>query len=139
VNIGAEAVEILFDISEQELLVVGGGVVDFPQRPFAGVVEDIAGLMAQGGLLQIVQLHFVALKTNFFEHGVFGGFEQRIEAAQHHHRQNHIAIFAAHIDITQAVIGDAPDKRNELVVRLVGHEVERCFIILFTSRCHLVA
>ena len=37
---------------------------------------------------------------------------ERFGASDDRHRQNHIAVLAAHIHIPQAIIGDAPDEIN---------------------------
>ena len=50
------------------------------------------------------------------QHGIFAVFQQTVQPPQHEHRQNDIAVFASHVDITQAVISDRPDKRDEFVV-----------------------
>ena len=63
----------------------------------------------------------------------FGGFQHRVETAQHHHRQDHIAILAAHIEIAQRVVGDAPDEVRDPVQITTTH------FIPFYSPCGLFA
>jgi hypothetical protein len=44
------------------------------------------------------------------QHRLLGGFEHGIQPAQHGHRQDHVAILAAHVQIPQHVVGNAPDE-----------------------------
>lgn len=44
------------------------------------------------------------------QHRLLGGLQHRIQAAQDRHRQDHVAVFAAHIQIPEHVVGDAPDE-----------------------------
>jgi hypothetical protein len=53
----------------------------------------------------------------FFHRGIFCRLRQRIQPAQHHHEQDHVALHAAHVYIVQAVVGDGPDERDEFVVQ----------------------
>ena len=48
--------------------------------------------------------------------GFFRRFEDGIKPTQHAHRQNDIGILAAFEQIPQNVVGDSPDKRDNLFV-----------------------
>ena len=43
------------------------------------------------------------------QNGVLAVFKHRVEAAQHGHRQDDIAVCAAHVKVPQHVVGDVPD------------------------------
>ena len=53
------------------------------------------------------------------EHGLFVGSAPR-PAPQHGHRQDHIAVLAAHIKVAEDIVGDAPDVvRDPVELRLI--------------------
>jgi hypothetical protein len=56
------------------------------------------------------------LEAHLCHDGIFGLFEQTVEPPQDEHRQDHVAVLAAHVDIAQAVVGDGPDEGDKLVV-----------------------
>ena len=120
-HVGAEAVEVVHEVGLQELLAIGGRVVEALQRPGAGVVEDVAAGALEVTGFQFGKLHFLALEADLFGDGVLRGFKQHVEAAQHDHGQDDVAVLAADVDVAQAVIGDAPDEGDEAVVGLVVH------------------
>ena len=47
--------------------------------------------------------------------------EHRVESAQHRHRQDHVAVLAAHVQVAQDVVGDAPDVVRDPVEVAVAH------------------
>ncbi|KAF0137542.1 MAG: hypothetical protein FD152_400 [Xanthobacteraceae bacterium] len=53
--------------------------------------------------------------------GGLGRLQHRIETAQHDHRQDNITIFAAHVEIAQGIIGDAPYEVCDPVEVAVTH------------------
>lgn len=60
------------------------------------------------------------------QHRILAGFEHRIEAAQDGEGQDDIAVFAAHVDVAQPVVGDVPDEVGDpLELRLVNG----CFVL----------
>ena len=56
-----------------------------------------------------------------FEYGFFRRFEDGIKPTQHAHRQNDIGVLAAFEQIPQNVVGDAPDKQDNLFVCRLVH------------------
>jgi hypothetical protein len=44
-----------------------------------------------------------------------------VEPPQHHHRQDYVAIFAAHIEIAQGIVCDPPDEICDPVQVAVAH------------------
>jgi hypothetical protein len=51
----------------------------------------------------------------------FRRLQNRVKAAKHRHRQNNVAIFAAHVEIPQHIVGDAPDKIRYPIKITVAH------------------
>ena len=49
------------------------------------------------------------------EHVLLGRLEHRVEPAQDGHRQDHVAVFAAHVEVAKDVVGDAPDEARDAV------------------------
>ena len=41
---------------------------------------------------------------------LLGRLQHRVESTQHGHRQDDIAVLAAHVEVAQDVVGDAPDE-----------------------------
>ena len=73
-----------------------------------GVVEGLAGRLPKG--LVLMDDPRLVERGLHVEHGLFGRLQHRVEPAQHGHRQDHVAVFAAHIEVAQHVISDAPDE-----------------------------
>ena len=119
-DIAAEAVEVFLEVGQEDLLIVGGRLLQLAERPLADVVEHIAGSRLQGALIQFDQAH-LALECQFVHDLGFGRLQQGVKASQHHHGKNDVSVFAAHIDVAQAIIGNGPDERNQFVVDRVVH------------------
>ena len=83
----------------------------------AGVIELIAGGTGQKAVdnRQLLNL-FILL-----DHRIVGGQQAVVKPLDHRHRQDHITVLAAHINITQAVICDTPYKTNYLIMHLIVH------------------
>jgi hypothetical protein len=75
------------------------------------------------------------LKGEFFHDFFLGGFEQGIKAAQDHHRQDHVAVLAADIDIAEAVVGNGPNKGYEAVVDGLIHVFSITAVSHFGPTC----
>ena len=123
----AEAIEVFIEVFQQDLLVISGRVGQGFECPFGYVVEDVTGCGLKRLFVQLDGIHLLLLEIDFVQYRLFGGFKQGVQAAQHHHWQDHITILTAHIDIAQAVIGNTPDKRNQFVVYAVIHLVVLSF------------
>jgi hypothetical protein len=52
---------------------------------------------------------------------VFFGSNTAVEPPQDGHRQDHVPVFAAHVEIAQHVIGDTPDKIRDPAEVTVAH------------------
>ncbi len=109
-HVGREAVEV-GDHVRLELVRV---VEQAPQRERRGVVEVLPRHAHEDwfGLGDVVGLR----PSLPLQHRFLGRLEQRIEAANHRHRQDHVAVLAAHEDIAQDVVGDVPDEARDLAV-----------------------
>ena len=113
-----EAIKVGLKVRLQ-LLAAGAGSQVAEREP-RGVVESL--------LCGTAQCLFLLNHARFVERGfsVQNGFliflQHRIQPAQYRHRQNHIPILAAHIDVTQHVVGDAPDKvRYRIQIELLHY------------------
>lgn len=73
-----------------------------------GVVEYLAGGLPQ----ERVAVGNPGLVEAFFrpEDRPLGRFQHRIQPAEHRHREDHIAVFAADVEIAEHIVGNAPDK-----------------------------
>ena len=59
------------------------------------------------------------------EHGLLGRLQHRVEAAQHGHRQDDVAVLAAHVEVAQHVVGDAPDEVGDPVELALFHVTQQ--------------
>ena len=55
------------------------------------------------------------------ENGTLGRFEHRVQPPNHRHRQNDVAVLAAHIEIAQHIVGNAPNKVGNAIELVVLH------------------
>ena len=53
------------------------------------------------------------------------GSSTRVEAAQHGHRQDHVAVLAADVEVAQHIVGDAPDEVGDPVQLTLFHVTPR--------------
>ena len=104
-DVGRETVEVGFEVGGQ-LLTAGAGAQVAQGEP-GGVVEGLAGGLAQGRVL----FHQAGGVEGGLhgKDGLLAAFQHRIEAAQHRHRQDDVTVLAAHVQVAQHVVGDAPD------------------------------
>jgi len=95
-------------------LLLAGAVAQVAQGEGRGVVKSLPGGLAQRALLvddagdveQLFRCEHRGLRV--LEHGV--------EPAQHRHRQDHVAVFAAHVEVAQHIVGDAPDETHDSAI-----------------------
>ena len=125
-DVVAESAEVFLDVGQQDLLVVRRGGVKLLQGPLAGVVEDVTRGGSQGGVVQFGGLHLFALEVDLRENVRFRRLQQGVEAAQDDHRQDHIAVFAADIDVAEAVVGNGPNEGDQLIVGGLVHDNFAC-------------
>ncbi len=57
------------------------------------------------------------------EHSLLGGFQYRIQSAYDSHRENDIAVFAAHVEVAQHIVGDAPNEIGDPGELAVFHAI----------------
>ena len=122
-DVVTEAIEVVLDISQQDLLVVRRGAVQFLQRPLAGIEKHIAGSVFEWLVVKFERANLVLLVSNFLEHGLLGRFEQSVEAAQDHHGKDDITVFATDIHVAKAVVCDAPNEGNKGIVGGLVHSI----------------
>ena len=119
-DVGREAVEISFEVGG-ELLAAGAGF-EIAQGEFRGVVEGLAGGLSQGRVLfnDAGGVESVLHAKD----GLLAVFQHCIEAAQHGHRQDDVAVLAAHVEVAQHVVSDAPDVvRNPTQITIARHNL----------------
>ncbi|GBD25431.1 hypothetical protein HRbin30_00750 [bacterium HR30] len=105
-HVGREAVEISAKIGLQLLAV--GPCLEVPERERGGVVKGLAGGPSQSSVLVYDPLF---VEQGFHgEHFLLGGFEHCIEPTDHGHRQDDVAVLAAHVKVAQHVVRDTPDE-----------------------------
>ena len=131
-HVGREAVEPGPEVGFE--LLAGGAGAEIAQGEPGGVVEGLGGGLAEGGVLPddagLVERGF------HVENGLLAVLQHRVQPAQHGHRQDHVAILAAHIEVAQHVVRDAPDVVRNPVEVAVAH---RAFILIAPVRGHLAA
>jgi hypothetical protein len=116
-DVGREAVEIVLEVGEQLLLAAARP--EIAQRELRGVVEGLAGGVAErGALLGDVRVVEHLLRV---EHLRLRGLEHGIHAPDDAHRQDHIGVLAALEQVAQNVVGDSPDEGDDLVVGGLVH------------------
>ena len=116
-HVRRKAVQIRFEIGFQ-LLLLGAGF-QIAQRKRRGVVKRLFRRLTKramliddaGGVQPLFHL----------QHRRFRRLKQRVEAANDGHRQNHVAVFAAHVHVAQHIVGNAPNKVNKRRVKLIIH------------------
>ena len=101
-----------------ELLAAGTGA-QVAEGEARGVVEGLSRRLAQRRVL----LHHAGIieRGLHVENGLLAVFQHCVQPAQHGHRQDHVAILAAHVEVAQHVVGDAPDVVRDPVQVAVGH------------------
>ncbi len=108
-HVGGEAIEIGLEVGA-ELLLAGSGL-ERAKGELRGVVERLAGFLAEGSVLmddpRLVErgLHG--------EHGRLGRFEQGIEPAQHRHGKDDVPVLAADVEVAQNVVGNPPEEVDD--------------------------
>ncbi len=108
-DVGREAVEVGLEVG-LELLLAGAGL-EVAQRELRGVVERLARRLPERPVL--VDDARLVERGLHGEHGLLGRLEQGVEAPQHRHGQDDVAVLAADIQVAQHVVGDAPDEVDD--------------------------
>jgi hypothetical protein len=67
-----------------------------------GVVEGLAARLRSAASWLVTLALVEGGSTFIVEHGLLGGLEHGVEPAQHGHGQDHVAVFAAHVEVAQA-------------------------------------
>ena len=75
-----------------------------------GVVERLPRRLAQG---RILLDHADAVERSLHvEDRLLAALQHRVETAQHGHRQDHVAVIGAHVEVAQHIVGDSPYPRS---------------------------
>ena len=116
-HVGREPVEVGREVGG-ELLPVGA-CAQIPQGEAGGVVERLPRCLAQG---RILLDHAGTVERGFHvQDRMLAALQHGVEAAQHRHRQDYVAVLAAHIEIPQHIVGDAPNEVRDPVQVAVAH------------------
>jgi hypothetical protein len=110
-DVGREAVQVGLEIG-LEVLLAGAGL-EVPQSEPGGVVEGLAGRLTHSRIL--VDDPRRVEGSLHVEDGLLGRFEHRVQPPQHRHREDHVAVLAAHVEVPQHVVGDPPDEIRDPV------------------------
>jgi hypothetical protein len=110
-HVRREAVEVGLEVDAQLLL--AGPRAQVTQGEAGGVVEGLAGCLAQR-LVLVDDVRLVE-RGPHLKDGRLGRLEDGVEATQHSHRQDHVAVLAAHVKVAQDIVGDAPDEVGDPV------------------------
>ena len=119
-DVGREPVEVVLEVGPELLL--AGPRLQVVQGELRGVVERLAR--------RIPQRFFLLDDPLLVEPGLHAqdsllrGFQHRVEAAQHGHGQDDVAVLAADVDVAEHVVRDAPDVVGDPVE--VGGGGRRC-------------
>lgn len=117
-HVGRETVQIRNEVITQTLPCRAG--LELGQREYRDVVKRLTRRHTQRAVLLS---HLVGVEELFaFQHRLLRRFEYSVKPSQHGERQDHVAVFAAHIDITQAVVSDVPDE--------VGNPLDLALVLL---------
>jgi hypothetical protein len=117
-HVRREAVEVRLEVGLQ-LLLAGAGAQVSEGEP-RGVVERLARRLPQR-LVLVDDSRFVQRRLHV-EHRLLGRLKHRVQAAEHGHGQDHIAVLSPNIEIPQDIIGDSPDEVYDLIVLGVIHD-----------------
>ena len=104
-HVGREAVEIRLEVGP-ELLPAGAGA-QVAQGELRRVVESLTRRLPQGRVL-LDDAGLVEHRLHV-EDVLLAVLQHRVQPAQHGHRQDDVAVLAAHVQVAQDVVGDAPD------------------------------
>ena len=116
-HVGREPVEVCLEV-RGELLAVGAGAQVAEGEP-GDVVERLPRRLTQGGVL--LDHAGVVEGGLHVEDRLLAALQHRVEAAQHGHGQDHVAVLAAHVEVAQDVVGNAPDVVRDPVQVAVAH------------------
>jgi len=82
-------------------------------------VECLPGGLAQ--CLVLIRDARLVHRGLHVEHGLFGRLEYCVEPAEHRHRQDHVAVLTADVEVAEHVVGDAPDEVGDPVGITISH------------------
>ena len=124
-NVRAEATEVGFKVRLKLLLPGAGLEVSKPKRRV--VVKGVIGIRT-GSLAKCCIFIGDACLVELFahlEHVLLRRLQAGVEAADDRHRQNHVAVLAAHVNVSQDVVRNTPDKIYDPVKLSVLHSNSR--------------
>jgi hypothetical protein len=72
--------------------------------------------------IRVCDPRLIECRLHLDDRGLFR-LQYRVEPAQNGHRQDHIPVLAADVEIAQHIVGDAPDKIRDPAEVTVAHAV----------------
>ena len=128
-HVGGKTVEPGAEVGFE--LLAAGSRAKVTQGERRNVVEGLAGRLAQSGIL--LDDAGGIERSLHFENGRLAIFEHGIETAQHCHRQDHVAVLAAHVKVAQHIVRDAPDVVRDPAEAAVAHRISPTNFSLYSS------
>lgn len=105
-DVRREAVEVCFEVCLELLAAGTRGEVAKPK--LRRVVEGFSGGLTKSGML-VGNAGLVQLPLHD-QNRIFAWFQHRVQTANDGHREDHVTIFAANVDIPQNIVGDVPNE-----------------------------
>ena len=129
-DVGREAVQIRLEVRPKPLL--AGPRLQVLHRKRRRVVERLACRGPQSAVLVgdtgVVQ-HLLPL-----QHGLLGRLQHCVQSAKHGHGQNHVPVLAAHVEVPEHVVGNAPDVVGDPAQLSVGHDAPPVCVARYGSK-----
>jgi len=97
-DVRREAIQVRLEVRPELLL--AGAITQVAEGEPGRVVECLPGSLAQRGVL--VGDPCLVERGLHVEHGLLGWLQHGIEPAEHDHRENDVAVFAANVKVPQA-------------------------------------
>src|SRR5664280_2880953 len=120
-DVPRKAIQVLNEVIAQLLLTVAGAEVAKSER--RGVVEGLAGGLAQGGVL-VCDVGTIEGRLHV-EDRILGRLQHGVEAPQNRHGEDDVAVLAAHVQVAEHIVCDSPDKIGYLAMQCSVQYVSR--------------
>ncbi len=125
-DVWRETIEVILEVGKELLLTAPR--FEIAQGEARSVVKGLArGIAKRSALLGDARVVENLLGV---EHLLLGWFEHRIHAPDDAHRQDDVRIFAALEEVAEHVVGDTPDKGDDLIVRCLIHYCFRSISVI---------
>ena len=116
--VGREAVEVGLEVGPELLPASAGPKVAQGER--RGVVEGLSRRLPEGRVL-LDDAGLVRASPSCRAPFCLLSFQNRVQPAQHRHRQDDVPVLAADVEVSEDVVGDPPDVVRDPVQVVVAH------------------